>query len=417
MTTKTIGSKPVRTNSMSAGALLAALAISWSQPAIADEWGDFLGDGTLLANVRYRYEFVQQDGFSKDAEAHTVRARIGYQTANAHGVQALIEIEANGQLTDTFNDTVNGNAAYPVVPDPENLEINRLQLTYDGMDDTKVTVGRQEINLNDQRFVGAVAFRQNEQTFDAVRVDNKSLPGATLTYVYLDRVNRVFGERSSAGYFDGNVHLFNASYDLKPVGKLLGYAYLLELDNAAALSTQTYGVSLTGKQDLGAGYSLTYRAEAATQSDYAGNPRRLSLGYLRGEAALTSGIWLAMGGVEYLEGNGTVGFSTPLATLHKFQGFADVFLTTPASGITDTYGKITVAKNDLAWDPVTGASLSGWYHNFDNPRGRSLGSEFDVELAVNWGPHVSTSLAYASYDGVPGYASRDKFWFTVDLIK
>ena len=47
-----------------------------------------------------------------------------------------------------------------------------------------------------------------------------------------------------------------------------------------------------------------------------------------------------MGGIEYLEGNGTIGFSTPLATLHKFQGFADVFLTTPASGITDAYGKL-----------------------------------------------------------------------------
>jgi hypothetical protein len=31
------------------------------------------------------------------------------------------------------------------------------------------------------------------------------------------------------------------------------------------------------------------------------------------------------------------GFTTPLATLHKFQGWADKFLTTPVNGLADLY--------------------------------------------------------------------------------
>lgn len=395
--------------------LAAVLLPASLAPAAANGFGGFLADGSLLFNARYRYETVSQDGFAKDAEAHTVRLRAGYRTAAVWNLQALVELEATGHLSGGFNDTVNGRTAFPAVPDPENVELNRLQLLYTGLPDTAVTLGRQEINLDDQRFVGVVAFRQNEQTFDAIRIDNGTVPGLTMTYIYLDRVNRVFGERSKQGHFNGDMHLVNAGYDLKPFGKLTAYAYLLGFDSMPALSTQTYGASLSGRQAAGSGISLIYRAEAATQHPYANNPFRFDLTYLRGEFGLSSDIWSALGGVEYLEGDGKTGFSTPLATLHKFQGFADVFLTTPTGGITDAYGKIGIAKNDLAFGPVTGASLAGWYHDFSSPHGGSLGSEFDIEAAVHFGSHVSASLTYANYDGTAGFASRDKVWLAIEI--
>ena len=395
--------------------LAAVFLTASSVPAAADDLADFLNDGSLLLNARYRYENVHQAGFAKDAEAHTARLRAGYQTPVFHDFQALIEVELTGHLSNTFNDTVNGHVAYPVVPDPENFELNRLQLVYTGLPDTAVTLGRQEINLDDQRFAGAVAFRQNEQTFDALRVANTSIPGLTLTYIYLDRVNRVFGERSPAGYFDADAHLFNAAYKAGRIGTLTAYLYLLDFGNAPALSTQTYGASVAGMAPIADGVSLSYRAEAANQHDYANNPQAFDLAYARGELGLSSGIWSASGGIEYLEGDGTTGFSTPLATLHKFQGFADVFLTTPARGITDMYGKIGTAKTGLALGPVTGASLNGWYHDFQSTQGGSLGSEFDIAASLQLGPHVEASLAYATYDGVAGYASRDKIWFEIDI--
>ncbi len=393
---------------------MAGLLAAASPAVAATNLGEFLADGSLLLNARYRYEHVDQSGFSKAADAHTVRLRAGYQTPVFHGLQALVELQTTGHLSDTFNDTVNGRTVYPIVPDPENFQLNRLQLRDTDVPDTALTIGRQEINLDDQRFVGAVAFRQNEQTFDAVRIDNTSLFGLSLTYIYLDRVNRVFGVYSSQSHFSGDVHLINAAYDLRHIGKLTAYAYLLGLDDAPSLSTQTYGASLAGRQPLFHSTFLSYRLEGATQRPYFNNPKHFDLTYLRGELGLSSGLWSGMGGVEYLDGNNTVGFSTPLATLHKFQGFADVFLTTPASGIIDTYGKLGVAKN-IALGAVSGVALSGWYHDFANPHGGSLGSEFDLDATAKFGPHVSTSLTYANYDGVKGYASRDRIWFTVEM--
>ena len=393
---------------------MAGLMLAAPVPAVANSLGDFLTSGSLLLNARYRYEHADQNGLSKAADAHTVRLRAGYQTPVFHGLQALLELQATGHLSNTFNDTVNGRTDYPVIPDPENFQLNRLQLRYTDVPDTALTVGRQEINLDDQRFVGAVGFRQNEQTFDAVRIDNSTLPGLSLSYIYLDRVNRVFGVYSKQSHFSGEVHLINIAYELRRIGKLTAYAYLLGLDDAPSFSTQTYGASLAGRQSLSRSAFLSYRLEGATQQAYANNPRRFDLTYLRGELGLSSGLWSGMGGIEYLDGNNTIGFSTPLATLHKFQGFADVFLTTPASGIVDTYGKLGVAKS-VALGAISGMALSGWYHDFANPHGGSLGSEFDLDATVRFGPHVSTSLTYANYDGVKSYASRDRIWFTVEM--
>ena len=69
-------------------------------------------------------------------------------------------------LKSDYNSTTNGKTTYPAVADPETYEINRLQLTNTRIPMTTVTLGRQRIVLDDQRFVGNVGWRQNEQTFD-----------------------------------------------------------------------------------------------------------------------------------------------------------------------------------------------------------------------------------------------------------
>ena len=208
------------------------------------------------------------------------------------------------------------------------------------MPDVTATLGRQRINLDEQRFVGASAFRQNEQTFDAARIDYKGLQNFTATYAYIDRVNRVFGDRSPAGHFNGNIHLFNLAYDIADYGKLTSYAYLLDLGRSQALSTATYGLQFGGARPLNDQFALHYIAGYAHQTDYADNPQSLALDYWRLEGGADYEDWSLTGGSETLGGNGVAGISTPLATLHAFQGDADVFLTTPARGITDRYAKL-----------------------------------------------------------------------------
>ena len=146
------------------------------------------------------------------------------------------------------------------------------------------------------------------------------------------------------------------------------------------MSTASYGLRADGTIALGSsGLSANYIAAFAHQHDYAKNPLSISLNYYLGEAGLgfrgaTAGV-----GYEVLEGNGTIGFSTPLATLHIFQGWADVFLTTPTAGIKDFYVK---AGYGFSLAPLfSRVTATVVYHDFSAEQGDAdFGSEWDAQL-------------------------------------
>lgn len=400
---------------LAASATIGAISVK-AEPA----FDDFFDNGKLIADVRYRFEQVEQDGFANDADAHTLRARVGFQTGKVWDLQGLIEGEGIVHFNDDFNDTVNGNTTFPIIADPEDFQINRLQIEYTGIPQTAVTIGRQRVNFDNQRFVGGVAFRQNEQTFDAARITNTSVENLTLTYIYVYQINRIFGEESGQGSFEGDTHLFNAGYDIKDWGKLTGYAYLIDLEDApqATLpSTQTFGLRFAGKHPLTTDITALYGAEYATQSDYGNNPRDYDVDYWMLEGGLAAHGFKLVGGIESLEGNGTDRFQTPLATLHKFQGYADVFLVTPANGIVDTYGTLAY-ETKVDCEPLTSIMAGVTYHDFEAERGGAgLGDEIDVELTAKFGDHWAASVKYADYDGfgTGAFADRNKLWIAVDF--
>lgn len=388
-----------------------------ASPVLADGSGaSIVDDGRVILDLRYRYEHVEQEGFANEANAHTVRARAGFETGSFWDLQALVELEGVLHLNDDFNDTVNGNVTFPVVADPEDLQINRLQLAYSGLPQTVATIGRQRINLDNQRFVGGVAFRQNEQTFDAFRVTNASIPKLTATYIFIDRVNRIFGEESVQGSFESASSLFNATYDFGGVGKLTGYGYWLDFEDAPLLSSETYGLRLVGQQAFEETVAFFYAFEAAKQHDFGDNPVSFDLNYAHAELGLGyEGAGLA-GGFELLEGDGLIGFSTPLGTLHKFQGYADVFLNTPPQGILDRYARASYDTVFEGVEPLTGFFFAAWYHDFRADLGEaSFGSEVDLEFAARFGDHVVAGVKYADFSGDGVFADVEKLWFSVDV--
>ncbi|MCE9523900.1 MAG: alginate export family protein [Alphaproteobacteria bacterium] len=407
-------------STLPSAALLACIATLGAVTAKADaSFDDFFDGGKFTADARYRFEHVDQDGFANDADAHTLRVRAGFQTGKVWDLQALIEGEGVVQFNDDFNDTVNGNVTFPTIADPEDFQINRLQIEYSGLPQTTVTLGRQRINLDNQRFVGGVAFRQNEQTFDALRIVNTSVENLTLSYAYVRQINRVFGEESAQGAFEGDTHLFNAGYDIKDWGKLTAYAYLIDLEDAPQAtipSTKTFGARFAGKHEIAKGFTGLYALEYATQSDYQNNTANYDVGYWLVEAGVAAQGFKLLGGIESLEGDGTHRFQTPLATLHKFQGYADVFLVTPPNGIVDTYGTLAYETKLEDMGPVTGALAAVTYHDFQAERGSaSFGSETDIELVARLGDHWSAGIKYADYNGDGAFADRDKLWLSVDV--
>lgn len=396
------------------GALAATCLPTASRADGLDPLLTAIEDSSPIVNLRLRSETVGQDGFADDAQAVTLRSRLGFQTGKAWDTSLLAEGNFMWPLDQHYNSTINRETRYPTAPDPEDTALDRLQLLNTSLPDTALSVGRQRINLDDQRFIGSVDFRQNEQTFDSARIVNKSIPGVTIDLTYLDRVNRVFGTRSPVGRYTGNSYLANVAYDT-PFGRLTGFGYFLAFDQDHPDSTQSVGVRFAGSHAWGAGWSVNYTASYADQKPHAANTLRFDNHYYEGEITATARGLTAGGGIEVLGGNGVKGFTTPLATLHKFDGWVDEFLTTPANGVQDRYGTVTYGWKGVGF--LDALSATAVYHDFESDHlDIHYGTEADLMLLGKWWRRYSAMVAYGDYSRDRFAASTRRLWVELDYV-
>lgn len=344
-----------------------------------------------------------------------------FKQANGMDFAALFEFDRIWSLgPQDYDSKSNNRTGYPVVADPVVTALNRLQLTYAGGYDTAITAARQEIVFGDTRFIGNVGFRQHEQTFDAIAVVNTSLPGTKLTYAWIGKVNRVFGPDSRSGpaigHYTSDSHLINAVYTGVSGLKLEGYAYLLDLKEAPAASTASYGVRAEWRHPLNAVLAVQLNSAFAHQTAYGENPNRVNLNYwtlegFLGYAGFAGGI-----GYEALAGNGIAGFATPLATLHTFDGWADLFLTTPKDGIDDLYAKLSYTMKNAAGIATLSPQIV--YHAFNADRtGIGIGHEWDLALDATFDKYFSLTASYAAYSGsgsgTGGFGNKSIAWLAI----
>ncbi len=420
-----------------AGSALAATGWSAAQaePALIDA----IAAGRPVIDLRARYENV--DDASKTptvGAAGTFRARLGYETGAWNGLSIQGDFDQIWLIGGNYNSTRNGKTAYPVIADPAMTALNRLQLTYASDYDTKFVVGRQRILIGNMRFIGNSGWRQHEQTFDALSAVNTSIPDLALTYAYLYRVNRVNGPdlpspsttaaaaTGQANYFKSDSNIIDGVYTGVAGLRLEGYAYLLNLSApsyavlpaqqtaAAKLSTQTYGLRADYSFPLPDEIGGKLTGEFASQTNYAGNPLSFNLNYYLAEASATYQGFKALAGYEVLEGNGAIGFSTPLATLHIFNGWADMFLTTPANGLKDLYFQ---AGYSLPAEAIGMKSFnpSVIYHSYATDHlGAGIGSEWDAQGELVVDANLSLLVKYANYQGsgiaFGGFADKSIVW-------
>ena len=397
-------------------AYLLLSAATVASPAMAEEF-----KFKPLIDARLRYENVDQDGIAKNADAVTLRARIGLE-ATTKELSFLIEGEGTYPILEHYNSNLNGKTQYPVVGDPANFELNRIQMQYRGIPKTVVTIGRQRINLDDQRFVGAAGWRQNEQTFDAVRVENTTIKNlkVDVTYAWSDRTiwgMDGFGVNQQA--IHGDNFFANVGYKT-PIGTLTGFAYLVDQDefavNGFRRSSQTYGARFAGSYALSKIVKLNYAASYARQSDYHHNPNDYKADYYLIEGGLAVKAFTVGGGYEVLgadKGVAFTSFQTPLATLHKFQGWADKFLTTPPNGIRDLYGSAGYILTKVGPFDSIGASLV--YHDYHSDRlSQHYGNEWDVQLVGKFRKKFTLILKYADYNAKSFATDTKKFWASIE---
>lgn len=362
-----------------------------------------------IFDARLAYEHVDQP--LSDADALTLRTRAGLELASDIGISFLVESEATLGIINDFNDTNSGNGIEPfsVVADPENIELNRIQLKFARKDKGSVTVGRQRINIDDQRFVGSVGWRQNEQTFDAVSASVTAFKPLTLEATYAISQRTVFGaDAGPREAFDGDLIFLGAGVKAGPVN-LKGFAYLLDFDAGQPVSlssSATYGLRATAKLPVAEGFAIDLAGSYAVQKDYKANPNNFSVDYIAGSVGTSfAGFGLTLG-YESLGSDGAGNrFQTPLATLHKFNGWADVFLSTPPAGLEDKY--VSLSKK---FKLLGGISASAAYHDFRSDAGSiKYGTEFDA--ALNFKINViSVGLKYANYNANSFAVDTEKFW-------
>jgi hypothetical protein len=375
-----------------------------------------------LIDLRVRYENDDQKGLAQqESAALTARLRAGLAASSGAWTATVIG-QGNVALVDHYYDGLEGAATRPLINDPQNVALYVGQIQYHSKALT-VTAGRQRINLDDERFVGIANFRQNGQTFDAVRTEWTPIKGLKADVSYVWGVRTIWGidghgARQQA--VSGDNILANLSY-ATPLGTVTGFAYLVDQDEAAVqgfrLSSQTYGARIVGSRPLAKGVKLSWQASYAGQSDYHHNPNNYHANYYLVDAGLDVKAWKFGAGYEVLgadKGVALTSFQTPLATLFKFQGWADKFLTTPPNGVRDLYGSVGYGVKKIG--PAQGVTLQAIYHRFDSDRlSQHEGNELDLLASAKFGKTL-LSVRYADYKAKTFATDTRKVWLQLDWI-
>jgi hypothetical protein len=428
---------------------------------------DLWNNGHFTMDDRLRYESVNVDkplptDTIKNAEAWTLRIRPGFQTGVWNGFSAAVEGEGNINLNHQFNSTRNGDTTYASVVDPKTLDFTQLLLKYAYSPQFNMSVGRQVITLDDQRFIGSVSWRQNEQTFDAASFNMKPSDDVGFYYAYINRINTIFGSEeikptennAQLGHVNSDSHIFQLKYTPSTLINAVAYGYLLDLDKysisptalAGTNSDKTFGLRVTGAES-----PFRYALEFANQSNYGSNPVHYSANYYLIEGTMAVPQFSLIPDLDFTGGYEVLGndsnatssvkgapkrfsFQTPLGTKHAFNGFDDTFLTTPAYGLVDTYIDTSAKIPTLIGNSKV--KVSATYHWYSAAEGSSqYGQEFDLVMnapislpkSVPLKGAFSVIAKYAHYtatdnaatDPFPiakngGNRDNDKLWLELD---
>lgn len=369
-----------------------------------------------LAEARIRAESVEQANLPLDATAVTIRVRGGVEASRGRW-SALVEGQGNLALVTDYADGLAPAPGRPIIADPESIDLSRALIRY-RMPTLTLTAGRQRIALDDERFVGAIAFRNNGQSFDAVRGEWTIIPGLKADVSYAWSIRTIWGVDGAGARprsIDGDNVFANLSY-VTPVGTVTGFGYRVDQDGFnPALSNQTFGVRFAGSRPLSPTVRLSYQASYARQADDGANPNDYAADYGLIDATLdVHGVRFGAGYEVLGASTGVVltSFQTPLATAFKFQGWADRFLTTPADGVRDLYGTIGYGRPALGW--LRDVRLTATAHRFHSDRAvRHYGDELNL-LASARIEHFSLSARYAEYFADRFSVDGRKFWLQLD---
>jgi hypothetical protein len=350
-----------------------------------------LDQGKVSADFRYRFETFDRDGapFTGAAYAPTLRIALGYETKSYHGFSAYFQ--GAGVL-------VTGPADYsiptfpsmdrpdrPTINEPRTVQLSQGYLKWDHpINDHKVaiTVGRQEIQLNDGRFVSISNWRQIHETFDAARLDVDLTRRITFTYAFINRFYRPVGHDATDGKPPMHSDLLNFAgqkpgrINVSVYGLLLDYRSLAQYN----LSTRTFGVRANGPFQINPEWSVLYTGEIANQRNFGSNPNYVNANYYLAELGPGWRGFGLKGGYALLGGrSSTDELTTPLA--NPFNGWTELFSSDPSVGSSAGLEAQYLTGSDKIRQ-LGDTTLTTTYYDYHSDSNRiHYGSELDWGLA------------------------------------
>ncbi|MDQ7056568.1 MAG: hypothetical protein Q9M89_09025 [Persephonella sp.] len=294
--------------------------------------GSFIDNVKPYLEFRPRYEYVEVDNSgNKEANALTIRTKVGVKIGTVLGVNGLSAVLEAIDVSALVDDYAPQKSGYEFVADPDNTRITQAYVAY-SLGNYTFVAGRKYVIVDDHRFIGTVGWRQMPQSLGVLAVAGKPLPGLDFLLAGVYERKFVVDSGNVDWQLDKMPIVLDVNYRVIPQLRVKGFAYLLTDIH------DTYGVKASGAVDLG-GVKVSYLGEYAKQTDpyekdNLNTKPDIDTDYYRLKVGASSMGFF--GNIMYTyfgdAGGKDAGFSVPLATNHKFDGWADVMLAGAAGG-------------------------------------------------------------------------------------
>jgi len=375
--------------------------------------------------IRPRYEYVDEKNNNlKSANALTTRISIGLNLKYLFHIKNLeTYLETTGVFA-TINNYSPENTKYELVPDPVNTRFTQIYIKYK-LNKTNFFIGRKFVIIDDHRFIGNVGWRQMPQSFGVIAISDNTVENLNFLIAGIYERKGITNSLNTYWEFGKWPLILDVNYKVSNLLKIKVFSYLItDIHN-------TYGIKLSGKYKfnyLNANYIFEYTKQTDPYKiDNLKIKPDIDTNYYR--FGLNTNIQKWIIGLEYThfgDKNGKdKGFSTPLATLHAFDGWSDTLLQGGANGFD--YGlneyKLTIGYKNVKYGKFLVSYLIFKSYK-SQPTGRNIGTEIDLLYTKNLTKRLSLLLKSAFYDGNNGYFTGgslkgqndvNKFWAQLDF--
>lgn len=401
--------------------LLALASVSFGAENAAS-FEDAIKDGSYGGMLRYRVDSYDEDnGDSKAGLASTLRTSLFYQSKPFYGLSGFVELYHVASIGNDnyFSGGANGTAfgERDFIIDPTGQGVNQAYGRYEAPVSipASVTVGRQLFTINDETFVTASRYRQNNNRFDAATgsitpAENLTFEGGQIWH-NIDVTDTVVPMSTQVG---------NVSYAIPGKARFAGYGILLDYDNepnaglaatglnAAAIDRQTFGLRLEGPWKIDDQLSVIYEADFAKQNDWKDTSDAdltIDATMLTLRAGASYDQWYGSVGYRRMSGaeeTGDLAFqSSDIGYPWPWRGNSEQFVFAPPDGLQTIMVWIGGAVPG-----VEGLSFDAFYFNFagveeSTDYGSEISGGFNYNITKRWSIYGLATAATQGDDASP----------------